>query len=73
MGCDKPGIYSFLLYINDVEEVITSNILKFVVSIKRFRRKKLRKFEIGRTYKRKLIKLSRRLKNGRCYSILRDV
>ena len=52
-----PGPILFLVYINDLQEVVTGNILKFADDTKLFTKTR----EIG--YKSGL-------KNGRCYSIL---
>ena len=65
------GLILFLMYINDLEEGVTGNILKFADDTKLFRKVK----EIGDKQKLKmtLINLSSGLKNGRCYSILGNV
>ncbi len=60
-----------LVYIDDLEEGVTGNILKFADDTKLFR--KLRKLEINKTYKMTLINYSGGLKNGRCYSMLGNV
>ena len=65
------GPILFLIYINDLEEGVTGNILKFADDINCL--EKLRKLEINKNYKMTLINLSSGLKNGRCYSILGNV
>ena len=65
------GPILFLIYINDLEEGVTGNILKFADDTKLFRKVK----EIGDKQKLqddidKLVKWS---ENGRCYSILGNV
>ena len=65
------GPILFLIYINDLEEGITGNILKFADDTKLFRKVK----EIGDKQKLqddidKFVKWS---ENGRCYSILGNV
>ena len=65
------GRILFLVYIDDLEEGVTGNILKFADDTKLFR--KLRKLEIHKNYKMTLINQSGGLKNGRCYSILGNV
>ena len=65
------GPISFLIYINDLEEGVTGNILKFADDTKLFR--KLRKLGINKSYRMTLINYSGGLKNGRCYSILGNV
>ena len=61
------GPILFLVYIDDLEEGVTGNILKFADDTKLLRKTK----EIGdkKNYKMTLINYSGGLKNGRCYSI----
>ena len=65
------GPILFLVHIDDLEEGVTGNILKFADDTKLFRKTK----EIGdkKNYKMTLINKSGGLKNGRCYSILGNV
>ncbi len=65
------GPILFLVYINDLEEGVTGNILKFADDTKLFRKTK----ESGdkKNYKMTLINYSSGRKNGRCYSILGNV
>ena len=60
-----------LVYIDDLEEGVTCNILKFADDTKLFRKTK----DIGdkKNYKMTLINESGGLKNGRCYSNLGNV
>ena len=68
------GPILFLVYIDDLEEGVTCNILKFAADPKLFTQKTK---EIGDKHKLqddidKLVRWSE-LKNGRCYSILGNV
>ena len=65
------GPILFLVYINDLEEGVTGNIMKFADVLNYS--EKLRKLGINKSYKKTLIHLSGGLKNGRCYSILGNV
>ena len=60
------GPILFLVYIDDLEEGVTGNILKFADDTKLFRKTK-------KNYKITLINSSGGLNNGRCYSILGNV
>ena len=66
------GPLLFLIYLNDLEEGVTGNILKFADDTELFR-KKLRKLGINKSYMMTLINKPGGLKNGRCYSILVNV
>ena len=65
------GPILFLVYIDDLEEGVTGNILKFADDTELFRKTR----EIGdkKNYKMTLINSSGCLKNCRCYSILGNV
>ena len=65
------GPILFLVYINDLEEGVTGNILKFADDTKLFRKTK----EIGdkQNLQEDIDKLVRWSENGRCYSILGNV
>ena len=65
------GPILLLVYIDDLEEGVTGNVLKFADDTKLFRKTK----ENGdkKNYKMTLINQSGGLKNGRCYSILGNV
>ena len=65
------GPILFLIYINDLEEGVTGNILKFADDTKLFRKTK----GIGDKQKLQddIDKLVRWSENGRCYSILGNV
>ena len=65
------GPILFLVYIDDLEEGVTGNILKFADDTKLFRKTK----EIGDKQKLQddIDKLVRWSENGRCYSILENV
>ena len=65
------GPILFLVYIDDLEEGVTGNILKFADDTKLFRKTK----EIGDKQKLQddIDKLVRCLKSGTCYSMLGNV